>query len=576
MSWKEDWQYADAKRWKKHFEESFDRLRSEHGLQPIPAGGQLQLDPVETQLHARLKEVDGKMIEVGCGAGHLTIALLSGGRDICACDISEKAIKHAKQHIAGQFKDKFFQSPVEQLGGRKGSYDTVIAHNLIPQVRDPKKALEVLWALVKDGGSLVLTAPVSNRLGDDPDQIHEYSQDGFRRLVEEVTGRVRNKHTALAGRVSLLICVKEEIALRYTQVGMHLDDCRAAMSSMETEALKTGFWNWQRVFQGDMQTYKQLDYAELDCVHVQLAGATMNAVRRIHNEKPDHVQVVAQIDYSVETWNNLGQDLELVMDNLALADHIIAVEPRSAQLLHHLTGRPVHLLPHPVPVDLIKQIQVQEAARFGLLISTHRDGDWSTPYWVAREYPETYLSGWEGEETSSNFVALTRLYYDEVLPICSGDEHVRFMALRWAVFEAYRHSVFSRVSAEAAALGVPCVGYDCCWGMKYLFPHLTVPVGDLMGIREKLAWIADPVAYSKVSQYAQHMVQTLDLEWAGNRFLNMLNGVENEPIGDLDVYPGLVFSEETEAARREAGSEMVSDPRAVGRPSAHTQIESPV
>ncbi len=44
-------------------------------------------------------------------------------------------------------------------------------------------------------------------------------------------------------------------------------------------------------------------------------------------------QLVAQVDYSIETWSNLAQAMDGVIQTLDHAHHIMAVEPQQAEFL---------------------------------------------------------------------------------------------------------------------------------------------------------------------------------------------------------------------------------------------------
>jgi len=74
--------------------EQFERLYEKQGEAPWTFE-----HPVEEIVVLFEKgEIEGKVLEIGCGEGHNAIYLASKGLDVTAIDFSENALNHARQH----------------------------------------------------------------------------------------------------------------------------------------------------------------------------------------------------------------------------------------------------------------------------------------------------------------------------------------------------------------------------------------------------------------------------------------------------------------------------------------------
>lgn len=97
----------------------------------------------------------GHWLEVGCGTGALTAAIL----DVCqpasvfACDPSEPFIEHARRTVSGRCVFHVIPS-ADALPSRDGGFDAVVSGLVLNFVPEPGRALEVMRARSRRGGTI--------------------------------------------------------------------------------------------------------------------------------------------------------------------------------------------------------------------------------------------------------------------------------------------------------------------------------------------------------------------------------------------------------------------------------------
>lgn len=102
---------------------------------------------------------DGKILEVGSGLGYLTYALNQEGYQAEGLDYSETAVAYAKK----LYSNKHSSGTIEDFSQEnKNKYDAVIATEVIEHVTDPAGFVASNLAVLKNGGTLILTTPIKD------------------------------------------------------------------------------------------------------------------------------------------------------------------------------------------------------------------------------------------------------------------------------------------------------------------------------------------------------------------------------------------------------------------------------
>jgi SAM-dependent methyltransferase len=113
--------------------------------------------PGDSTLHL-LPEVRGlRALEIGCGAGQNSIFLAKQGAKCVAIDISEKQLVHGRQLAAAEKVETDFRRVSMDEMGDLGQFDLIHSAYALPFSADPAKVIADAAAMLKPGGTFLLT-----------------------------------------------------------------------------------------------------------------------------------------------------------------------------------------------------------------------------------------------------------------------------------------------------------------------------------------------------------------------------------------------------------------------------------
>lgn len=136
----------------------WDRIATQYAADPIAdlPGYEATLRRVQALLSAQQD-----VLEIGCGTGSTALRLAPFTRRLLATDVSARMIAIAQDKLAAQ--------PVQQLSFAvadadaplfgQGSYDVVLAFNLLHLVSDLDHALQLAMQALRPGGLLICKTP---------------------------------------------------------------------------------------------------------------------------------------------------------------------------------------------------------------------------------------------------------------------------------------------------------------------------------------------------------------------------------------------------------------------------------
>lgn len=97
----------------------------------------------------------GKVIEFGCGTGYFTKAIAKNAKHIIATDIFGEMLKMAKKQLEDYENVSFQKVDCKETDFPDNKFDTVLMVNLLHIIKEPRKAMEESYRILKDGGRLI-------------------------------------------------------------------------------------------------------------------------------------------------------------------------------------------------------------------------------------------------------------------------------------------------------------------------------------------------------------------------------------------------------------------------------------
>ena len=114
---------------------------------------------INRKTHQKLKEIvsdlieaDDTVLECACGTGLLSAVIAPKCRQLTATDFSEKMLKKAKKNCRSFHNIIYAQADITALNFEDGSFEKVVAANVIHLLDNPLTALSELNRVCKDGG----------------------------------------------------------------------------------------------------------------------------------------------------------------------------------------------------------------------------------------------------------------------------------------------------------------------------------------------------------------------------------------------------------------------------------------
>lgn len=139
-----------------------------------------------------------RVLEIGCGAGLMAVALAQRGLRVHAIDSLEAMVELARQHAqeSGMIEMLTVEvGDVYSLAFEDQSFDLVVAVGVIPWLTQVEPAMREIARVTRQGGHVILTADNRARLNNllDPTLNHVFSP--LKRRVKVIVKRARHHHS---------------------------------------------------------------------------------------------------------------------------------------------------------------------------------------------------------------------------------------------------------------------------------------------------------------------------------------------------------------------------------------------
>ncbi|HEY3296755.1 MAG TPA: methyltransferase domain-containing protein [bacterium] len=109
-------------------------------------------------------ELQGRILDFGCGTGEIDILMARHGREVVGYDISQIALDTAKDHLAKepqavQNRLRFVLGAGNRLPFEDQSFDSVFCNHVLEHIAHPTPILKDLARVLKPGGALLVQVP---------------------------------------------------------------------------------------------------------------------------------------------------------------------------------------------------------------------------------------------------------------------------------------------------------------------------------------------------------------------------------------------------------------------------------
>jgi len=141
----------------------WNRIAGQYAKDPIAdlAGYERTLQRVQALL-----STEHEVLEIGCGTGTTALRLAPATRRLVATDVAEQMIAIAGEKLARQpiAQLEFQLADAEAPVAEQGTYDAVLAFNLLHLVTDLPQTLNAAISALKPGGLLISKTPCLNEM----------------------------------------------------------------------------------------------------------------------------------------------------------------------------------------------------------------------------------------------------------------------------------------------------------------------------------------------------------------------------------------------------------------------------
>jgi ubiquinone/menaquinone biosynthesis C-methylase UbiE len=133
------------------------------------------------------------VLDIGCGDGALSYLIAKDGWRVTGIDYSGTGLGLATDI----FRERnacasFVRGDSCSLPVKDGSFDAVVAADIIEHLADPERLLKEINRVLKKGGTAVVTTPV--KLTDvpvDPEHVREFTRDEFKDILDRHFDKVK-------------------------------------------------------------------------------------------------------------------------------------------------------------------------------------------------------------------------------------------------------------------------------------------------------------------------------------------------------------------------------------------------
>lgn len=139
--------------------EHFDKYRHWSNLYDSADGVNYHFHVRRNRVLELLPERLGRVLDVGCGPGVMTEAVLQRGGRFDGLDLSPEMVREAQEKFGHLPGVHFAEGNIEAIDAGDNSYDQLICMAVIEYLNSPERALAEMHRVLKPGGIAIITVP---------------------------------------------------------------------------------------------------------------------------------------------------------------------------------------------------------------------------------------------------------------------------------------------------------------------------------------------------------------------------------------------------------------------------------
>lgn len=152
---------------------------------------------------------DGRVLDLACGPGIVTVELARDAREVVAFDLTPEMLQKARERCAqaGLMNVRFEQGTAEALPFADASFDAVVTRFTMHHFASPAVVASQLARVVRPGGRIVIADSLSSHIADeaelhnaleilrDPSHIRMLSREQLLAIIQEAGFTVLSEST---------------------------------------------------------------------------------------------------------------------------------------------------------------------------------------------------------------------------------------------------------------------------------------------------------------------------------------------------------------------------------------------
>lgn len=226
---------------KERFDNDVERFSQLETGQVSTIDAQISLELL-TEAAKRIKPDAQNLLDIGCGAGNLSLKMLSkiANLNCTLVDLSKPMLDKAQERVSAQTKNSVesIQGDVREVYLKENNFDIILAGAVLHHLRDDgdwETTFMKLYNLLKPGGCLM----ISDLITQETDAVNEYTWECYGHYLESIGGKdYRKKVLAYVEKedsprsMTYQLELMKKIGFRKTEI-LHKNVCFGAFGGIK-------------------------------------------------------------------------------------------------------------------------------------------------------------------------------------------------------------------------------------------------------------------------------------------------------------------------------------------------------